>query len=261
MIEVRDPAGSDVLDPNGHGTAFDRVGAFQEGFINGPERCAGFLDSPNPRVDLTFTGQDLETGGNLPFDEMVQTLPETLDITWLPVVEQQGVPFTSPPLEGFAADGPYPTCDGRGEDELRNHAVFCADTNTIEIDEDFAVGLYNSFGDLAFAYPVAAAYSDAVQTALGTGLVGEPRVLMNDCLVGAWIADLVPISGSNPPESANPDQTIVLSAGDLDEVVLTAVLVGDEASNTDVNGTAFEKIDAFRSGVLGGLDACTSRLG
>jgi hypothetical protein len=39
------------------------------------------------------------------------------------------------------------------------------------------------------------------------------------------------------------------------------VVLGDEASNTDVLGTAFEKIDAFREGVLGGLPACQARLG
>ena len=59
----------------------------------------------------------------------------------------------------------------------------------------------------------------------------------------------------------NPNQQILLSAGDLDEAVNTAVLLGDEATDTDVNGTAFEKIDSFRAGVLGGLPACQNRIG
>jgi predicted metalloprotease len=259
MIEIRDTPGSDVLDPSGHGTAFDRVGAFQEGFINGPERCAGFLENPNPRVDLTFTGVDLETGGNMAFDDIVQLLTPSLDTFWQPVLAENGVEFPSPTLEGFASDGPYPACDGRGDDEMRGHAVYCAETHTIAIDEAFAVDLYNRFGDLSFAYPVAAAYGDAVQTTLGIGLEGEPRVLLNDCLVGAWLVDIVPAEGSGGLEPSNPNQEIVLSAGDLDEVVLTAVLLGDEATNDDVNGTAFEKIDAFRSGVLGGLASCETR--
>ncbi len=50
-----------------------------------------------------------------------------------------------------------------------------------------------------------------------------------------------------------------MSAGDLDEAVVTAVALGDEASTTDIVGTAFEKIDSFRAGVLGGLPACQNR--
>ncbi|MBI5087758.1 MAG: hypothetical protein HZB15_02505, partial [Actinobacteria bacterium] len=59
----------------------------------------------------------------------------------------------------------------------------------------------------------------------------------------------------------DPNQEILLSAGDLDEAVNTAVLLGDESSSTDVNGTAFEKIDSFRTGVLDGMSGCQNRLG
>ena len=51
------------------------------------------------------------------------------------------------------------------------------------------------------------------------------------------------------------------SPGDLDEAIRMAILVGDEGANVDRVGSPFEKIDAFRAGVLGGLDACTTLLG
>jgi hypothetical protein len=38
--------------------------------------------------------------------------------------------------------------------------------------------------------------------------------------------------------------------------VQTAILFGDLDADDDVIGSAFEKIDAFRTGVLGGLAAC-----
>ncbi len=103
-----------------------------------------------------------------------------------------------------------------------------------------------------------------MQVALQSQLTGEKRVLLNDCLVGAWIYDIVPsgqVDESGFPIANNPAQEIILSAGDLDEAVITAVALGDEASSTDVNGSAFEKIDAFRAGVLGGLQACQNRIG
>ena len=80
----------------------------------------------------------------------------------------------------------------------------------------------------------------------------DPRVLLDDCLVGAWIRDGLP-----PQPDGRP---LYLSAGDLDEAIVTAIQRGDHTADTNVNGTAFEKVDAFRSGVLGGMPACQGRI-
>jgi predicted metalloprotease len=272
MIEVRDPPGIDVVaDPNGHGSGFDRVGAFQDGFINGVSRCADFVNNPNPRIDLVFLSQeDADSGGNLPYDQILEALPLALDTFWLPTLQGSNISFTSPTLQAFTVAGGVPACDDLSADALVNSARYCATTNTIVYDEGFVRDLYDRLGDLSFSYPIASAYSDAVQVALQSSLAGEPRVLLNDCLVGAWIVDIVPAVDENGNlvvdaegniVAHNPNQVILLSAGDLDEAVTTAVLLGDEAASTDVNGTAFDKIDAFRSGALGGLASCQSRIG
>lgn len=271
MIAVRDPVGTDLtVDPAGHGTAFDRVGAFQEGFLSGVDRCAAFPTDPNPRIDLPFlTAAEFRSGGDLPLDGIATALPTSLDTFWLPVLGNSDIAFTPPTVQIFPSDGPYPTCDGRPPEQLVGAATFCADTNTIAYDADRALRLYDAIGDLGYGYPVANAYSDAVQTAIGSPLTGEPRALLNDCLVGVWTYDIIPAfdAGGAPtfdvngnPVANNPDQRITLSAGDLDEAVVTAVVVGDDTSDTDRFGTAFDKIDAFRDGVLGGLDACQARL-
>jgi predicted metalloprotease len=265
MIEVRDPPGIDVAsDPSGHGSGFDRVGAFQEGFINGLARCADFIANPNPRIDLVFTEQDFVTGGNLAYEEILAALPLALDTFWQPTLDASGIAFTSPTFVAFDPDGAAPACDGQTIDQLQNTATFCVANNTIVYDDVFVQDLYARLGDLSFGYPLATAYSDAVQVALQSALTGEPRALLNDCLVGAWIIDIVPsgeidADGNQIPN--NPNQEITLSAGDLDEAVITAIALGDEARTTDVRGTAFEKIDSFRAGVLGGLQACQDRIG
>jgi predicted metalloprotease len=265
MIEVRDPVGSDVSDPSGHGTGFDRVGAFQEGFINGAARCADFVNNPNPRIDLVFsTEQDFQTGGNMDYVDIVAALPIALDTFWQPTLDNAGVAFTAPTLVPFQQGAAAPACDGQSAEELAQRAVYCTSNNTLVYDEAFVQDLYARLGDLSFGFPIAEAYSDAVQVALQSQLTGEKRVLLNDCLVGAWIYDIVPsgqVDESGFPIANNPAQEIILSAGDLDEAVITAVALGDEASSTDVNGSAFEKIDAFRAGVLGGLQACQNRIG
>ena len=51
-----------------------------------------------------------------------------------------------------------------------------------------------------------------------------------------------------------------VSPGDLDEAVLAAITIGDPGFGDDRIGSAFEKIDSFREGVLGGIPACTERI-
>ncbi len=80
---------------------------------------------------------------------------------------------------------------------------------------------------------------------------------MNDCLTGAWVQSVIPVN-FRLPEPRNVDRTSVVSPGDLDEAVRTAILIGDLGASDDVLGSPFEKIDAFRSGVIGGLDACAT---
>lgn len=262
MIEVRDPPGIDVTTgPSGHGSAFDRVGAFQEGFLQGITRCVDFIDNPNPRVDLVFLGQqDAASGGNMAYADITAALPKSLDTFWVPTLAASNVVFTPPTLSPFDRSS-VPACDGRPDDDLIDDATFCADSNTIVYDESLARELYQRLGDISFGYPIAAAYSDAVQVALQSALTGEQRALLNDCLVGAWTRDIIPaVQADGNISAANPNQEILLSAGDLDEAVSTAVALGDEASDTDRNGTAFDKIDAFRAGVLGGVPACQERI-
>jgi hypothetical protein len=99
------------------------------------------------------------------------------------------------------------------------------------------------------------AYSEAVQDATGSTLSGKPRELLNDCYTGAWVADDIPPLPTDRP----PAESISLSAGDLDEAIVTLIDRSDDSSTTGERGTAFEKIDAFRAGVLGGIAACASR--
>ena len=67
MIAVRDPKGVDQFsEPGGHGSAFDRVGAFQVGFSEGVARCAELIDAPLPLVPNTFQPGDCPDG-NAPF--------------------------------------------------------------------------------------------------------------------------------------------------------------------------------------------------
>jgi predicted metalloprotease len=87
MVTVRDPVGIDQFVAGGHGSAFDRVGAFQEGFNGGPERCAGLLDEPLPLMPNRFNNTlDEVNEGDLAFgyegDTIVPLIVGALGSYW-----------------------------------------------------------------------------------------------------------------------------------------------------------------------------------
>ncbi len=267
MIQVRDPIeGEGLNDPRAHGTGFDRVGAFQDGFEGGPERCKPFFTEGrlDHLIDIPFDRNDVNAG-NLPLvdpapdatvgpQDIVTLIPGSLDFFWTALAEANNVPFTAPSFSPYPGEGPYPTCPSIDASKYPHGVVFCKDDNTIYWDQDFALSLSQDplTGDMSVGYMFSNAYSDAIQTALHSSRSGEPRALFNDCLTGAWVGFIV------PPIPQDREDQLVLSAGDLDEAVITAVALSDESTDTDVNGTAFQKIASFRTGVLGGLNVCQS---
>ena len=53
---------------------------------------------------------------------------------------------------------------------------------------------------------------------------------------------------------------MIVSPGDLDEAVQTALVVGDRGLGDNREGSAFEKIAAMRRGVLNGLPTCIAEI-
>lgn len=266
MIQVRDPLDGNVNDPNAHGTGFDRVGAFQDGFTGGVNRCKPFFTENRQLIQLPV--DRTVQGGNLPFDQGTEggdiktLIPNDLDRFWVQKMQGvSGVSFTAPTLELFASSGPFPECDGVDDADFKSSKVlYCASANQIMVDEDFAKRLDADelLGDMSVGYLIGEAYSEAVQQALKSTLTGKARVLLNDCFTGAWVADDIP---PLQPQSREEDPlSITLTAGDLDEAIIVALQRSDDSTDTDKRGTAFEKIASFRNGVLNGIDACRSSI-
>ena len=83
-------------------------------------------------------------------------------------------------------------------------ACVCPSTNEVYFDEPFAEKLYNDpiegRADFAVGYMLATGWAEEAQVLLGSPLTGEPRALANDCLVGAWAADMLPGRELRPEE-------------------------------------------------------------
>ncbi|MGE2720803.1 neutral zinc metallopeptidase [Mycolicibacterium celeriflavum] len=253
MISFRDP----LFDRNGassggeHGSAFERISAFQFGFADGPETCKRIDkdEVAQRRGDLPVALQRGETG-NWPVSQgSVRSVIAAMNLLFEPA---------RPPRLTFDAATAQRCPDARPTPP----ASFCPATNTIAVDlaglkklgaaREGPVGLT---GDNTAYSVLISRYALALQSELGLPLDTDETGLRTACLTGAATRKLS--QQVNTPDG----NTVALTAGDLDEAVTGLLTNGLAAS--DVSGQSapagFARIDAFRAGVLGNQDHCLER--
>jgi len=266
FLELRDGVGTDAADPAAHGTGFDRIGSFVEGYEQGLERCAAYPDMYASGelvvVEVPFTDQaDFETGGNLPLDELGPLLLIDLENFWTLLFQEQGQTWTPvTDVIGMDPDVDEVECGGQiySGDDLVNASFYCIDSDIIYLDEVNLIPALNEIGDYAVATEIARQYAYAAQVRLGNTDNTLGTNLQADCLAGIYAAS--GFSGNRE----GLGQELFLSPGDLDEAVIAFLLNSDssdsvEAGNVSV-GTAFQRFDAYRSGFLEGTVACDALL-
>lgn len=255
MLEFRDEPGTNPNDPMAHGSGFDRVRAFRDGFTEGIDACVDYETNPPDVKQLPFqTVTEQASGGNLAYDELIELLVPDFD-GWM------GREF--PSFRGLSgADGFDPVREGvscgdttlRGDDAT-GKIFYCASDNSIRWDEPWLAGINDDSGDFATGLLVGMHYGVALQSQNGMSqdeIDSEDAVQQRACLVGAY-------SGSLIDEILGPtgSRELSISSGDLDEA-LTALIGFTSADQVDESGSspAFERIEAFQNGVFDGVGSC-----
>lgn len=256
-VSVRD---TDPNDPESiHGSAFERVTAVQIGFTDGPAACT--------RIDadeITSRRADLP-----------QRFVKRSDDGELPVTrESVSAIFDSFGSVFALADPPKLDLDGVGtgcpDADATEPVSFCPATNTIGVDlpalaergrpsagDGKEIVSVDVTGDYSAYVLLASRYTLAVQREAGVSLSGPQAALRAACLSGAVTAALSPENA----KSTDGTRRVWLSPGDLDEAISGLLADGLAASDVDGNTvpSGFSRVDAFRTGVLGGQKACDGR--
>ncbi|OBB68116.1 peptidase [Mycobacterium sp. 852014-50255_SCH5639931] len=257
IITTRDPVmDSDTENDDEHGSALDRISAFQMGFIDGASACAAIdkKEISQRRGDLPNALRVDNSTGN-PETGEVQIDQDTLS-TLMELLGKVFSPKNPPALSYQAADCP--------DAKASPPASYCPATNTIVIDlpKLAAMGKVADEneqtlpqGDDTALSAVMSRYALAVQHERGLAMQSPWTALRTACLTG-----VVHRKMAEPIELSSQKQ-LLLTAGDLDEAVaglLTNHLVASDADGTSVPA-GFTRIAAFRGGVTGNMDACFSR--
>jgi predicted metalloprotease len=249
----RDPPGTGPNDPGAHGSAFDRVNAFRFGLLEGVDACRQ-SSNEYPVAFIPLRVQDIQTGGNLPYDEL-SSLSDALEVFWTSVwpglFEGEWIPVSAT-VPYYPSTGDLPACGGRDLDPAfyADNAFYCPEGDFVAWDDEgLFPSLYQSIGDMAIGHILAHEWATAVQVRAGLPSEGLQAELQADCTSGAFAAALT--------VAQNPTG-IELSAGDLDEAVATFIQFGEDSEAAGLTGGAFDRFDAFQSGFFGGIDVCFS---
>jgi predicted metalloprotease len=250
VAELRDTPGTSNIDPRAHGSGFDRVGAFQDGYDNGLSRCKDYRDDNPIVVELPFNDvEDEAAGGDAPYDSIVNGVPYDLEDYWTHVYPELTEGQAWPPvagIEAFTPDNP-PMCGGQSAEGFA--LFYCVPDDYVGWDNVGAMPeVYRQGGDYAVATLLATQYGLAALTRLGDESDEKTSTLRGDCLAGGYTASVIIY---NRPDTS----TYHISPGDLDEGIM-ALLVFRGEGDTERQGTGFDRVRAFREGVIDGAQAC-----
>jgi len=239
---LRDPLGTDPTDQGAHGTYFDRVAAYSEGYDGGVAACRDDFGEDRVFTEIE-TDQNDQNEGNAPYDVAVDYTTQTLAGFYDAVLPSLGKDFAPPQVQAF--DGTAPSCGEMGEEN--RDLGYCADDDTVYYDETDLTKPAYDIGDFAVTTAISLPYALAARDQLGRSTEGEDATLSATCLTGWYEAQI--FSGRFPD--------VTISAGDIDEAVIFLLDYGTTDAvfpNTDLSG--FELLESYRAGFLEGGSPC-----
>jgi predicted metalloprotease len=241
LITFRDPIGTEQTDEGAHGDAFDRVSAFQDGFDSGAKLCSEMSVDNRTFTQTGFIDQnDAANNGNLPFDQMLTSITPKLGQYFNTLVTKRGKKWSQPKL---TPTDQHPDCTQADQGPV----AFCPDDPAIDYDTgDELPKIHTDIGDYATGTLIASRYALAALTDLKEPTEGSDSQHDAVCLAGSFTGSLL------------GQAERYLSPGDLDEAI--QVLLTYDYAARDMSGkgiaTGFERVRAFRKGVLEGDQAC-----
>jgi predicted metalloprotease len=247
FLLLRDDVGSDPEDSTAHGSYFDRVSAFYEGFDGGVGPCRDAFGEDRLFTLAPFDPTEAATEGNAAYADIVAWTDQTLPVFWESVFTDLDADFDPPAVEAF--DTTAPECGELGIED--RDLGFCATDATVYYDDtELTRPAHEELGDFAVATALSVPYALAARAQADLSTDDGAATRSAVCLTGWYTAQWY--------RGAFADTlSVSLSPGDVDEAVQFLLTYGvEDRVFPDVSATGFELFGAFRLGFLDGGDAC-----
>lgn len=254
-LYFRDDPGGSATQQDAHGSGFDRVNAFQDGYSNGVGACKSNYTDSTKYTEVPYTSAtDQANKGNLPYTDTIGVASKEYDPYFTALLKKDGKSY--PDVQDKAASGSI-SCDGNS---TKDQVYYCAKDSTVYYDDSLMQKAYK-LGDFAVIELFGLEYAQAAVDAAGSGGDDKAKFTEAVCLSGTYAGDAFRLTQQGKPTLGGSS----LSAGDLDEAVAALLAIGSTGAVVDTYGVpGFQRVDAFRKGVAAGmsappsLSACTS---
>lgn len=259
LLTLRDVPGSRAAAADAHGSGFDRISAFQDGFERGPSACVPYFDKPPVITELPFGRNEVKSGGNLAAGRVLPVSVDLLNDFYSKVDRRNYRPVPLGHVLSFEPGGKSPDSIHCGDeivpDEvLTNDIVFCSAARTFILDTDYLQSVYEDIGDFGVMALVARPWAEYVQDLQGfpgAETQTDQASLAADCYTGGFAAAM----SNGELESQTLEGVVEVSAGDLDEAI-QAFIKAEEVRPGSI--TPFRRVEAFRQGFFKGYVSCDS---
>ncbi|MER7010061.1 peptidase [Saccharopolyspora sp. NPDC000359] len=212
----RDPVSTNSTEA--HGSAFERVTAFQDGYSHGPRRCTDITET-----HLAALPPD---GPNLPLNDALRTESITTYFADL------AGPGWAPPAIRSERSCP----------EAIGAAGYCPHPPAIVLNDRAITDVHAKIGDQAVTTLLAAKFALTANAELGNPTTGAAASRQVACLTGAYTAAQPELTQGDLDEAV----TVLLDSDNI---------ARDARGANPLTG--YDRLAAFRTGALGGAAACT----
>jgi predicted metalloprotease len=266
FLTFADAPGTTARNAHAHGSGFDRVNGFQDGYDHGASECASYQQKPPTFTELPFlNAADASSGGTLPYADLENAVISDQENYW----SQQYPALFAKQWTAVSKKIPYdpnssdlPTCGGEHfpTDAYSKVIFYCHADDSIAWDEaQFMPNVYQRIGDFAVGTLFANAYAQAAVERASITTSGTDEQTLVDCLTGGWARAVFDRTVSG----AGAGGQLLLSPGDLDEGIVALLAFGDRPPTsllgTSRATTAFERMDHFRKGFDSGAKSCVPK--
>lgn len=240
VITSRDPSDTGPTAPDAHGTALDRVSAFQLGFISGATACADIsgasIQARRNELPTALQPTESPASHDVPITEAwVHQIGDALN-AFFALTPAPALTLGSAQCHGAKPTTPVSYCP-----EAETVFVDLAGLQTLGAPGDEMHDLVLLQGTNTAMSALASRYALAAQKAKGLAMHSTTTAQRTACLTGAFERHL----------AESPTSAMTLSSVDVDQAV--AGLLGDGLVASDADGTTvaagFNRIAAFRAGL------------
>ncbi|MEO6605879.1 MAG: neutral zinc metallopeptidase [Aeromicrobium sp.] len=251
ILDLRDTPGTSADDASAHGSGFDRVSAFQDGFDTGLKTCKAYKDGTPVVLELPFeTQEDADAGGNSPYDSIINGVPNDLEDFWSQLYPELSGGAKWTPLAAIEPFDPAQGSPKCGDADTSGFALFyCVPEDYIAFDTVREMPrIYEQGGDYALATLLATQYGLAALNRAGDKSDVKEATRITDCFAGGYTASVI-------LHNRAKTSSFSISPGDLDEGI-KALLVFRGDGDSERQGVGYDRVKAFRQGVIDGASSC-----